>query len=684
MEKQYDVIIVGAGVAGISAAKTLINSGLKVLLIEKNQVGGKTIHGGGAFINHVFQSIKLLHRIENKDSWSIKGKEKSLRIDVHELFQKYNANKEKVVERYNRKIKKSDLDYISGVAHLVDEHHVAVSGQIFATRYIILAHGAKLRTPRFEGLSNAIKSKFVIESTKIHTDTRKIKHVAILGEGRIAFETVEMFARLGVKVTFICKNKYVLNRIDPTVKELILENIKDLKVDVLEYEDVFFEENAIHVSFNNKTRVIKPDYCVLAMGYVTDERVLGKTNITFGKEGIITNDYCQTNIDNIYAIGDANDKLKLSNVAIKEGEVAANHILGKHSGLNYSLFVSGLMGVYEYSSVGLTEQEIKEKRIPYYEYDLKVDEADDFNFTKAPLVKLFISKITHEILGIHLYGENGSEQMTQLLSILHQIKSYSTLNITIQSRLQKIKDELDDIRNTLVKDLLDNSLKFVYQAVLDNKTRQIIGYESLSRFYIDGKIEMPLPIITMLEDTGKISQLDFKSIEHAGIAFNKLKAKGVDVTNILFYINISSNTIISEQPHKFLEAAQKNNCPISNIVLEVTERQVLNNPRIISTLTKLKEYGFQIALDDFSVGHASLSVLSNFRFDKVKLDRDLLPHDENDIVRIKSYSNLANFLRIFEMKIVAEGIETEFQANYIKDIPVERLQGYYFHKPEEI
>lgn len=533
-------------------------------------------------------------------------------------------------------------------------------------------------------MSQAIKSRFVIESTNIHNETRKPKHVAILGGGRIAFETVEMFARLGIKVTFICKNKYILSRIDNDVRNLILDNIKKLNVELKDYDDVVFGDKSITIVSNNMETVVKPDYCVLAMGYVTDEAVLGNVTLVTSREGIITNDYCQTSIENIYAIGDANDKLKLSNVAIKEGQVAANHILGRHTGLNYLQFVSGLMGVYEYSSIGLLEEEIIERKIPYVQYDLEVDKDGDFNFIKTPVIKIFLSKITHEILGVHLYGENGSEQMTQLLSILNSMNAYNTMNIPIQSRLQKIKDEIDDIRNRLVHDLIDNSLKFVYQAVIDNKSRKVVGYESLSRFYIDGKVEMPLPIISMLEDSGKISQLDFKSIEQAGITYNKLKSQGVNGSDLHIYINISTNTIISEEPRKFLEAARKNNCPIENIVLEVTERQVINNPRIITTLEKLRSYGFKIVLDDFSVGHASLSLLSNFQFDKVKLDRDLLPMGEDDDVRKKSFSDLVNFLKIFNVKLVAEGVENEFQAYFLKEIPVDRLQGYYFHKPEQL
>ena len=683
--KHYDVIIIGAGVGGLSAAKTLIDTGLRVLLVEKDKLGGKTIHGGGSFISHVFQSIKFMHKIDNKESWSIKGDSSQCHIDFSDLMENYDHNKDQVIERYKENIFSSDIEFIKGQAQLIDPTHVYINDEIFETRSIILAHGSKFRTPNFKGLGQALSNDFVVEPTNLSSYRLNPKHILVLGEGRIAFENVEMLARLGVKVTFVCQSKYILSRVDTDVRDLIISNIRALNVEVIDqYDEIEFENKTVKVISDDKEQTFSPDYCILAMGYIKDDYVLGKVDLETNKDGIVTNDFCQTSIDNIYAIGDANDKLKLSNVAIREGQIAANHIQGRQIGLNYNGFVSGIMGVYEYSQLGMTEEEIKTKGIPYYPYTLKVDSSQDFNFTKTPLLKIYLSKITHEILGIHLLGENGSEQMTQLLSLLNPPASYRTMNVPVQSRLQRIKDEVDMIRNQLVHDLIENSLKFVYQAVMDNKTHQIVGYESLSRFYIDGKMVLPLPIITMLEESGKIAQLDFKSLEQAGITLKKLKEQGIDTSNISIYINVSSNTIISEDAEKFYNAARKNECPINQIVLEVTERQVINNSRVLRTLDKLRAYGFLIVLDDFSIGHASLSLLSKFHFDKVKLDADLLPNDENDIIRLKSFIDLVELIQIYEVKLVAEGIETEFQATLVQSLPVERVQGYYFHRPQKL
>lgn len=105
-------------------------------------MGGKTIHGGGSFISHVFQSIKFMHKIDNKESWSIKGDSSQCHIDFSDLMENYDHNKDQVIERYKENIFSSDIEFIKGQAQLIDPTHVCINDEIFETRSIILAHGS--------------------------------------------------------------------------------------------------------------------------------------------------------------------------------------------------------------------------------------------------------------------------------------------------------------------------------------------------------------------------------------------------------------------------------------------------------------------------------------------------------------------------------------------------------------
>jgi EAL domain-containing protein (putative c-di-GMP-specific phosphodiesterase class I) len=130
--------------------------------------------------------------------------------------------------------------------------------------------------------------------------------------------------------------------------------------------------------------------------------------------------------------------------------------------------------------------------------------------------------------------------------------------------------------------------------------------------------------------------------------------------------------------------AEKGGCHPNQITIEVTEREMIDNTKVLEVLNDIKKSGFRLSLDDFSVGHASLILLDRFSFDEVKLDRDLLPKDEYDLNRISSYRHLVDILKQRGVEIVAEGIETAFHKDFVYDLDMDRLQGFFFSVPEKI
>lgn len=677
--KDFDCIIIGAGVAGITAAKKCAIAGLKVALVEQNLVGGKSLNGGGVFIHHIFQSLKALAYSKQINTYSIKGDSSSFNIDYSDLIQSFKDKKENIIDDFMKDINLDQIHFIHGKAKLIDKHSVSINDETYTTNYIILANGGKLNIPTYPGLDKAIKSGFAVEPTEIANNVNKPSEIVIIGGGRISYELASFHVNIGTKVTVITTT-VITNAFDSDIKDVLLGLIRNpLITIVIEPESVSFDDHKVHYTFEGQSVTLEPDKVILATGYGVNKALLGNLDIAYNDLGIITDNTLKTSIDTIYAIGDANDKSKLTTVAIEEANVAANNIIGTVSTMKYSRLINSLKGIYEYAYIGLSENEVIQTKEPYYVAKFSLN-RDKRVFTRldTPIIKIILSKVRDEILGIHIVGNDAGEEIAHLYHLLQPKEDKGVIMIPTYSKLNEIYDRINLIKKDYHTNLI-NQMYSVYQKLYSNHTNELIGFESLSRFVIDGKTTGPLPIIEMLERSGYIRQLDLKSVENAITTLKKLNQEDLTIS-----INIASNTLLNASSQTFRKLMHEAGISPNRITFEITERQIIDHKKVLEALHDLKLEGFKISLDDFSVGHASLLLLDKFPFDEIKLDRELLPTDETDLNRISTYKYLVDLIKQYDVKIVSEGIETEFHYNFIKSLKVDYLQGYYLAKPEVI
>lgn len=673
------MIVLGAGVAGISLAKKCAYAGLKVALIEKDLIGGRSLNGGGVFIHHIFQTIKAIDQSRNLHQSSIIGDTSSLLIDYPNLIEKYKNKRQSIIDEFIQEIATEHIKLIKGYATLIDRNTVLVNDQLLKSTYIVLANGGKLNIPNYQGLEEAYLNGFAIEPTEISKTTEKPQEIVILGGGRIGYELAYFYVSIGTKVTVIT-NSILTNNLDDDICEILRSKIKNSLINlVLKPSSVSFKTNEVTYVLDNKSYRINPDRVIIATGYGVNKDILGEVKLDFNENGIITDDTLKTSIDNIYAIGDTNNQTKLSNIAIKEASIAANNIIGNPSKMKYDRFVNALMGIFEYAYIGQSETEVIATKEPYYvaRFSLTKEKRLYANID-TPLIKIILSKVRDEILGIHIVGNEASDEIAQLYDLLQPKNDNSRLMIPIYSKLNEINSQVKLIKRDYHTKLI-NHMYSVYQKIYSNQDNKVVGFESLSRFIIDDQVRQTLPIIEMLENSGYIRDLDKKSVENAIHTLKKLNRDDVDVS-----INISSHTLLNTPSKFFFDLITFEGLKPNNITFEITERQMINHEKVLEAMINLRNHGFRVSLDDFSVGHASLVILDKFPFDEVKIDRELLPNDENDLNAISTYKYLVDLIKHYDVKIVAEGIETAFHYDFIKTLNVDYLQGYYLAKPEVI
>lgn len=220
----------------------------------------------------------------------------------------------------------------------------------------------------------------------------------------------------------------------------------------------------------------------------------------------------------------------------------------------------------------------------------------------------------------------------------------------------------------LLKFNLEDILKVAFQPIysLDG---EIKSYEVLSRFYNkDNDVISTIKVIKFLEKQDIIHKLDF-------LILKKIEKYLKDEKKIA--INISPITILMDE---FLEKINLLKCNVSNLEIELTERGDLDYKKLITRINQLNKLGIKVVMDDFPMKNSSLETLLRTQINKVKVDRSLLKNIQYPLEK-EIYKGIISLLKTMKHEITIEGIETKEQFDFIKEIGVNFVQGYYIGKP---
>lgn len=273
---------------------------------------------------------------------------------------------------------------------------------------------------------------------------------------------------------------------------------------------------------------------------------------------------------------------------------------------------------------------------------------------------------------------------------LDQIHDLKVKNNALLARMNQMFDTIETSKNQIISFELEEKInqaivkdfiKPYFQLKWSVKDKSFIGAEALIR-WIDGEISVPPNLfISEAENSSIIIKLSEKII---GESIKFVKRVSSQQKNFVVSINISPYQLANQDLVKlFKNELILHNVDPKHIEIEITERSFLDqNPKIIEQLYQLKELGIRLALDDFGTGYSSLSCVNDFPIDIIKIDRSLIGNIESDK---KSYKLLAGIIRMMnelELETVAEGVETQSQAEIIENLGCDYIQGYFYAKPE--
>lgn len=424
--KNYDVAIIGSGPGGYVAAIRCAQLGMKTALIEKyNTLGGTCLNVG------CIPSKALLDSSHHYDDAIKHFEEHGIEIsgEVKVSLEKMIARKNKVVEQTTGGIdflmKKNKIDVFHGMGSFKDATHINIDLTDGATETIeakntIIATGSKPSTLPFISLDK----ERIITSTEALQLKEIPKHLLVIGGGVIGLELGQVYKRLGAEVTVI---EY-MDRIVPTMDAAQSKELtKALKKQKMKFAlshgvtSVSRKGDEITIKASNKKGEeveFKGDYCLVSVGRhaYTEGLNLEAVNIATDERGRVeVNQHLQTNVENIYAIGDVIKGAMLAHKAEEEGVFVAETLAGQKPHIDYNLIPGVVYTWPEVASVGKTEEQLKEAGTSYKvgQFPMRALGRARASGDIDGFVKILADTNTDEVLGVHMVGARVADLIAE-------------------------------------------------------------------------------------------------------------------------------------------------------------------------------------------------------------------------------------------------------------------------------
>ena len=412
--KIYDMIVIGGGPGGYVSAIRGAQLGLSVALIEKEHLGGICLNWGCIPTKSLLNSAKALTTIQNAKKFGIEIN--GLKVDHNVMSQRSRDASKKLVKGISHLIKKNKIDFFSGEAVFSGLGEVTINGDttlILKSKNIVIATGASARTlngietdgKRVWNYKDALKGLFVP------------KKLLIVGSGAIGMEFASFYNSIGSKITVVESMDRILINEDIEISRFANKSFINKGIDIIlnsNLETIVKKKNFIEAKISTEEKALKFDAVLVAVGIVGNSSLIGLENVGVktNLNHIVVDDYCRTNVDGIYAIGDVAAAPWLAHKASHEGIMVAELIAGKDPRpLNKGGIANCTYSYPEIASIGLTEQQALDAKI-----DINVGNFPLIGNGKAVVVddtdgfiKTIYNSETGELLGAHLIGPNVTE-----------------------------------------------------------------------------------------------------------------------------------------------------------------------------------------------------------------------------------------------------------------------------------
>lgn len=436
---QYDLIVIGSGSAGFTAASTACEHGLeKVLLVEKRELGYSLCSNEGCMPSKsLLASAHIKNTIEHSEQFGIEvSKPKANWKLIQRRVRSLVKNKYLTVRR--EAILNSEVEVVKGTASFIGSHRIRVNNSLYTAPNIIIATGSEVNIPPIKGLDTI---DYISSSQALFLDELP-DSLLIIGGGYIGVELSYLFHKMEVYVTILEIEERILPKLDIDISVTLREMMRQYGIDIIteaKIQEVKVEDGkkvAIAKFKSGEERTFSAEEMMIATGRRPDveELNLEKAGIRLNRQRAIdVNEYLQTNIPHIYAIGDVNGKMPLVHNANMEGQIAGFNVVSEEKRkMDYSLVTKIVFSYPEIGCVGLSEEEAKEQGLETIAVKTPMNDmgkAVAMGKTEG-FIKMVAETPSGRILGLHILGPQATDIVQVVLPHLyHNDTVFDVLNI---------------------------------------------------------------------------------------------------------------------------------------------------------------------------------------------------------------------------------------------------------------
>jgi len=430
--KNYDVVVIGGGPGGYVAAIKAAQRGLSTAIIEKETIGGVCLNWGCIPTKTLLKSAKVLDQTRHASSYGVLLDKASIQVDLPAMIRRKNGVVRKLTTGVKYLLEKNGVTLYMGTATAIDASTIDVDGERLTAKHFLLATGASVFIPPIPGLNEAMESGIAMTAKEALNLDQIPEHIVIIGGGVIGIEFATIYNRLGSKVTVVEMLPDVLTTVDGQVKEAFLKIIKKDGVEFLTSTAVKEVNSGVVVDQDGQQQTIACDRILVATGMRPNIKGFEAWGLDVVKGGVVTNEYMQTSLPHVYAIGDVTGQYMLAHVASHEGLTAIDHITGRNHPMDYTKIPSGIYTFPEIGMIGVTEEQAKEQGIEIKTafFPLSANGKALGEGERDGLVKI-ITDANEVVIGVHILSPVATELITQSSLGMHFNMTASDLAHTI-------------------------------------------------------------------------------------------------------------------------------------------------------------------------------------------------------------------------------------------------------------
>lgn len=418
----YDIIIIGGGSAGFSVLEQISHHGLKIALVENRKLGGSCPNFACVPSKALIKCAEVLHTVANAANFGIIAK--AIEFDWKKV-QEYRANKvaNTAAQQSVQDLKEKQVDLIWGTAKFISDKEIEVSGKTYEADKFVITTGSNAKFPEIPG----IETVDVLDFVQILQIEDLPKSLVVLGAGPVGIEIGQMLARFGTQVTILANKDRILDKEEPEIAHLAQHYLEHDGINFIFNAEVtgLAEKVGIkEVKFNvdGKKQSLQVQQVLTAIGVAPeiDKLNLESTGIEYLADGIKVNEYMQTSKPNIYAAGDVVGIMDYTHAASYEGYIIGQNLLGKNIKADHRVISRGTFCDPEIGSVGITEQQAKEKGVEILTAVMPYDGGrGDIVSDLEGLIKVTVNKKDKTILGASILGSYAAESVHLIALAMH-------------------------------------------------------------------------------------------------------------------------------------------------------------------------------------------------------------------------------------------------------------------------